>query len=98
MTGRISDYKNDMDLLCRPEFRPQDTHADCQDPQREQERNPWPVRNASNSMTAQPNPEKATQRGSIRVRDMIVQVEKVNTPAILIANTFRNAPASSLAT
>ena len=48
----------------------------------------------SNRTTAHANPKKATQRGRIAVRSTIMLVEKMNTPAILMAKTFKNAPIS----
>jgi hypothetical protein len=38
----------------------------------------------------QANPENAIQRGKIPVRKAMTQVEKMKTPAILMAKMFRN--------
>jgi hypothetical protein len=45
------------------------------------------------SMSARPhaNPENAIQRGKIAVRKAITQLEKMKTPAILMAKMFKNA-------
>ena len=48
----------------------------------------------NNRTTAHAKPKKATQRGRMPVRSMIVLLEVTNTPAILIANTFKNMPIS----
>ena len=49
----------------------------------------------NNKTTPQAKHRKATQRGRMPVRNMIVLVENMNTPAILMAKTFKNAPANS---
>ena len=48
----------------------------------------------NNSTSAQAYPETATHRGRIDVRSTIVLVETTNTPAILMAKTFKNDPPS----
>src|SRR5215472_9502915 len=46
----------------------------------------------SKSTNAKRKPRNDSQRGRIRVRNTIVLVENMNTPAILIAKTFKEAP------
>ena len=51
----------------------------------------------SNRIRLLANPENAIQRGRIAVRNAMVDVDKMKTPAILMAKTLRNAELACLA-